>query len=253
MSTSLMCLTFKEPLLQLRLKEEDISVWVIGIVFSMDTITYTLTSTVLNFVPETKKNFQKIVAAGTFFFLFGMLLTGPVPFLPNKVSVICVGILVGGIGGALINNNCVPALNQILEHQLKHYSNEQTNCLKNYLSAINTGAFGFGSILGPILASLLGSATNFAWSFTICSALVLVVVVIQLLAVAKKSDDLIKRAGDGQFSSIYMSEDDRENFRIQEQRKPFDKEKEGSMRSADGRLTQFPDMASPEVKSQGRV
>jgi hypothetical protein len=77
----------------------------------MDTITYTLTSTVLNFVPEAKKNFQKIVAAGTIFFLFGMLLTGPVPFLPNKVSVICVGILVGGIGGALINNNCVPALN----------------------------------------------------------------------------------------------------------------------------------------------
>jgi hypothetical protein len=57
MSTSLMCLTFKEPLLQLRLKEEDISVWVIGLVFSMDTITYTLTSTVLNFVPEAKKNF----------------------------------------------------------------------------------------------------------------------------------------------------------------------------------------------------
>ena len=144
----------------------------------MDTITYTLTSTVLNFIPEPKKNFPKIVASGILFFLVGMLLTGPMPLLPNKVSIICVGILVGGIGGALVNNNCVPALNQILEAQIKLYSNEQINNLKNYLSAINTGAFGFGSILGPILASILGSATNFAWSFTICSVLVLAVAVI---------------------------------------------------------------------------
>ena len=108
----------------MRLKDEDISVWVIGIIFSMDTITYTLTSTVLNFVPESKKNFQKIVLFGMVFFLVGMLLTGPVPLLPSKVSIICVGILIGGIGGALINNNCVPALNQILEHQIKHYSKE---------------------------------------------------------------------------------------------------------------------------------
>ena len=52
MSTSLMCLTFKEPLLQLRLKEEDIPVWLVGIIFSMDTITYTITSIILNFIPE---------------------------------------------------------------------------------------------------------------------------------------------------------------------------------------------------------
>lgn len=95
----------------MRLKEEDISVWLIGIIFSMDTITYTLTSTALNFIPEPKKNFQKIVSAGTVFFFVGMLVCGPVPILPNKVYIICIGILIGGIGGALINNNCVPALN----------------------------------------------------------------------------------------------------------------------------------------------
>lgn len=105
---------------------------------------------------------------------------------------------------------------------------------------------------------MIGSATNFAWSFTICAALVLIVVIVQIFAVSQKSDDLIKRAGDGQFSSIYMSEDDRENNEISVQRKTFDdkkdnKERDGSMRSADGRMTQFPDMASPDVKSQGRV
>ena len=44
-----------------------------------------------------------------------MIFSGPVPnILPNDVNIICVGILIGGIGGALINNNCVPALNNIL-------------------------------------------------------------------------------------------------------------------------------------------
>ena len=83
----------------------------IGVVFSMDTITYSLTSLVLNFISEANKNYQRLVAAGTIFFTIAMLLTGPCPGLPDKIWLICIGILVGGIGGALINNNVVPSLN----------------------------------------------------------------------------------------------------------------------------------------------
>ena len=111
MSTSLMCLTFKEPMLQLRLLESGLSTWLIGIVFSLDTLTYTLTSVVLDFIPETTKNYQKLVGCGTIFFTIAMLLSGPCPGLPDAVWLICIGILVGGIGGALINNNVVPSLN----------------------------------------------------------------------------------------------------------------------------------------------
>ena len=57
MCTSLMCLTFQEPMLQLRLLESHMSTWMIGIVFSLDTLTYTLTSVVLNFIPETTKDY----------------------------------------------------------------------------------------------------------------------------------------------------------------------------------------------------
>lgn len=83
----------------------------IGIVFSLDTLTYTLTSVVLNFIPESSKNYQKFVGYGTIFFIFAMLFSGPCPGLPDKVWLICIGILIGGIGGALINNNVVPSLN----------------------------------------------------------------------------------------------------------------------------------------------
>ena len=87
----------------------------------MDTITYTITSFILNFVPERAKSYPKLVAFGTIFFVISMIFSGPVPnILPNDVNIICVGILIGGIGGALINNNCVPALyNILIDERLK--------------------------------------------------------------------------------------------------------------------------------------
>ena len=78
----------------------------------MDTITYTITSFSLNMVDERKKNFAKIVSIGVFFFFISMLLSGPCPGLfPDSVIIIGIGILVGGIGGAFINNNVVSAIN----------------------------------------------------------------------------------------------------------------------------------------------
>ena len=39
-----------------------------------------------------------------------MMFEGPAVFLPNKVWVICVGLLFGGVGAALINNNTNSAM-----------------------------------------------------------------------------------------------------------------------------------------------
>lgn len=114
MASSLTCLTYIDPILTLRLKKEKLPVWAIGLIFSIDSITYTATSMALNFIPEKKKNYSKIVTLGTIIFVFCMFVSGPIPLLPDEVYVICLGILIGGISGALVNNNCVPALNQIL-------------------------------------------------------------------------------------------------------------------------------------------
>jgi MFS family permease len=183
MSCSLMCLTFKEPMLQLRLLESGLSTWMIGIIFSLDTLTYTLTSVVLNFIPESQKNYQKMVASGTMFFVVAMLLSGPCPGLPDEVWLICIGILVGGIGGALINNNVVPSLNNLVKSDKVIKDAETRDKLTNAISAINTGFFGLGSILGPILASVLSDLLTFRLSFTIVSSLVLLTMIIQWVAV----------------------------------------------------------------------
>lgn len=62
MCNSLMVLTFREPILSIKLA--NLPVWQVGIVFSIDTAMYTVTSIILNCVDEKKKNFMKLVAAG---------------------------------------------------------------------------------------------------------------------------------------------------------------------------------------------
>ena len=52
MTISLMCLTFKEPVLALKLSWHNIDVTKTGVIISLDTITYTIASACLNFVKE---------------------------------------------------------------------------------------------------------------------------------------------------------------------------------------------------------
>ena len=81
-SLSLMCLTYKEPIFAIILQSKNLNVTQIGLVFSIDTISYTITSMGLNFVKE-ERNGMKY---GLFMFfgliLFGlcMIMSGPAPF-----------------------------------------------------------------------------------------------------------------------------------------------------------------------------
>ena len=73
--------------------------------------------------------------------------------------ILCIGVGLGGIGGAFINNNSVPAMfHTELEEYTKVTGTELSPRMKQKLqssvASIHTGAFGLGAILGPILASL---------------------------------------------------------------------------------------------------
>lgn len=84
-SLSLMCLTFKEPILAIKLASYDLNVTTIGIIFSIDTITYTLTSVCLNFLPEFENGviYARLQYIGLLVFVACMVLQGPSPFLPQ--------------------------------------------------------------------------------------------------------------------------------------------------------------------------
>jgi len=95
---------------------------------------------------------------------------GPAPFLPNKLYIVCIGVALGGSGGALVNNNTPAAM-----FQIKKVDDPKANeeLLKANISAINTGAFGLGSILGPLLGSFLSGKVGFNMAFFILAMLVI--------------------------------------------------------------------------------
>ena len=78
----------------------------------MDTISYTLTSIGLQFVPPSSNGriYVKMQYAGLLILGLAMYFEGPAVFLPNKIWTICVGLLLCGVGAALVNNNANSAM-----------------------------------------------------------------------------------------------------------------------------------------------
>ena len=61
-------------------------------------------------VPENKKNFMKLIAAGQIFYIIAVVFMGPFPGIPNEIKYICIGTMIAGFGGAFTNNFAVPAM-----------------------------------------------------------------------------------------------------------------------------------------------
>jgi MFS family permease len=169
---SLLCLTFKEPVLAIRLEDFNCDVSLIGIIFSLETISFTATSIALQCVKEEAngKKYGRLEYFGMIIFVVSMICYGPAKFLPDELWLICVGIVVGGVAGSLINNNSSVAMMLIEKKEAvlrlhgpngKRLSHREAQALKSSVASINTGAFGLGSILGPILGSALSAEFGF--------------------------------------------------------------------------------------------
>ena len=85
MFMSMMCLTFKEPIIAIRLREENVSITMVAILMSLDTVSYTICSFILGYLPEgTNGNYYyKLMYIGCLIYVFCMLMQGPAPFLPK--------------------------------------------------------------------------------------------------------------------------------------------------------------------------
>lgn len=77
----------------------------------------------------------------------------------------------GGIGGAFVNNNSVPAMFHTELEEYSKVSGEELDPqikqrLQSSIASIHTGAFGLGAILGPILSSLMIQFLSYSQAFT---------------------------------------------------------------------------------------
>lgn len=95
------------------------------------------------------------------------------------MSYIIVGILLGGIGGAMINVNHVSALVEVYKGQ-----DLDQKFLENNASAIHTCAFGLGSIIGPIIGSVLDSTLGFRNAYGCLTILIILVMICHTTSLA---------------------------------------------------------------------
>jgi len=112
-SLSLASLTYREPILTLKLTDQmEVSTVMIGLIFALPTISYSLLSIGLQFLPDTTDGlfFGRLMHLGTIILSISLLLAGPATFLPDKLWIMCIGFFVMGAGGALINNNNTSAM-----------------------------------------------------------------------------------------------------------------------------------------------
>lgn len=188
---SLLCLTFKEPVLAIRLAEFDCDVAMVGVIFSLETISFTATSLALQCVKEEAngRKYGRMEYFGMVVFVVSMIMYGPANFLPDELWLICVGIVIGGIAGSLVNNNSSVAMMLIEKKEAvirlhgasgNRLSRAQNQSLKSSVASINTGAFGLGSILGPILGSALTDSVGYRQAFFIGGMMTAVASFLQL-------------------------------------------------------------------------
>ena len=85
LTMSLLCLTFKEPVLALRLTDFNCDVSTVGIIFSLETISFTATSLALQCVKEESngRKYGRMEYFGMLIFVVSMILYGPANFLPD--------------------------------------------------------------------------------------------------------------------------------------------------------------------------
>lgn len=181
---SLTGLTFKEPILQLRLRDFQLSVMLVGLVFSLDTISFFIMAVIQQKIKEEKKNFFLLLLLGCIAMCLSTIFQGPWPWiLPDEVGLIAFGILIGGIGGSLININSVPAMNAALfKKQTKTFKDsKQGEMAKNNIAAINTGAFALGSIIGPVLGSVLEGEIGYRLAFFVIGVFFILYTLVMLL------------------------------------------------------------------------
>jgi len=148
----------------------------VGVIFSLDTISFFMTAICMQRIPEKNKNYFVLLLLGCAIFTTSTFFQGPCPgIMPDEVGFIGFGIFIGGIAGGLILINAVPSTNSaVFKNRPKEFSlSPQGQRAKNSLSAINTGANAFGQITGPILGSSMVGILGYRSAFLVITLIFL--------------------------------------------------------------------------------
>jgi len=158
---ALITLTYKEPILQIRLVELGVSPKLAGLFFTLDVLGYILMTWFLGRYKQEERNMPFIMWLSAGLACIGLFLIGSINFISifgmrNNLYLFIIGILINGCAAALALNNGVAATVDHLRWKFPG-AGETVN---NITSGIFVFYFSIGEMLGPILGSVLTSSTG---------------------------------------------------------------------------------------------
>ncbi len=132
-----------------------------GLFFALDLVGYISTSFILGRYRQEEKDFKFIVWLSSFLAIFGLFFMGTIHTfgVPDSLYPFVIGTIIDGIAGALALNNGVACTVEHLREKFPGYGES----INNTTSGIFMFYFSLGEMFGPILGSVLTSATG---SFT---------------------------------------------------------------------------------------
>ena len=106
-------------------------------------------------------NDKFLIFIGMFVNGFSQFLIGPSPYLPNNLTLMCIGQALDGFTATFFVITCLPAM---INNATECYPNQ-----KNEVTDISSGIFswmlGFGQMVGPIYGSYLTDSFGFrSWA-----------------------------------------------------------------------------------------
>jgi MFS family permease len=171
-----MGLVFKEPIMQLRLLHDfNLNIGIVGVIFSIDVLTFCGTCFILGRIDEKKKPFHRLIAAGLFVFSLAHLLSGPSPWIfPDSLGILITGSLLLGVGGSFIKTSSIASMHQTYTFLF----GKTTPRAQNAIASVNCSGQALGQIVGPILGSFMTDWLTYRLAFFISSIMFLVFAIV---------------------------------------------------------------------------
>lgn len=150
--------SYQEPVLAVRLMDFDLSPFWIGIFFSINAVSYVISSLVISWFTYYFKN-RTLIVVGMFAAGLSQFLIGPSPFLPDNVYIMAVGQLT--LGGCIIFF-LITSLPEMINDVVSIHPHQKLEA-----SDISSGVFnsmlGCGQMISPLYGSYVTDQIGFRW------------------------------------------------------------------------------------------
>jgi len=142
----------------------------IGMLFSVSSITYTLSCPLIGILANRERfGPRPVIVTGLLLQLLGFMLIGPSPLLRLKtlqMGQMVTALVMFGVGESM---SMTPVMDDMM-----HSCGDSAEHAVNSLSSLMASSFSFGQMVGPLTGSALTSRFSFPWACTVMAFVLLI-------------------------------------------------------------------------------